>query len=56
VLVLAGALVRVAGPLLVPSSMTILILSAALWSGAYALILWTLAPWLVRARLDGKAG
>jgi uncharacterized protein involved in response to NO len=56
VLVLAGALVRVAGPLFVPSSMTILILSAALWSGAYALILWTLAPWLVTARLDGKAG
>jgi uncharacterized protein involved in response to NO len=54
--VLAGALVRVVAPLVGEASLPVLALAAALWSGAFALILWTLAPWLVAPRLDGKPG
>jgi uncharacterized protein involved in response to NO len=55
-LVLAGALVRVVAPLVGEASLPVLAAAAALWSGAFVLIVWTLAPWLVAPRLDGKAG
>jgi uncharacterized protein involved in response to NO len=55
-LVLAGALVRVAAPFAGESAVAVLAVAALLWSGAFVLILSTLAPWLVAPRLDGKAG
>jgi uncharacterized protein involved in response to NO len=55
-LVLAGALVRVVVPLVGEASLSVLAVAAALWSGAFVLIVWTLAPWLVAPRLDGKPG
>jgi uncharacterized protein involved in response to NO len=55
-LVLAGALVRVVAPLMGQASLTVLAVAAVLWSGAFVLVLWTLAPWLLAPRLDGKAG
>jgi uncharacterized protein involved in response to NO len=55
-LVLAGALVRVVAPLVGEASLPVLAVAAVLWSGAFVLILCTLAPWLVAPRLDGKPG
>lgn len=56
-LVLTAALVRVAGPVVLPQwTMGSIVLSAALWSagfGLYALCYWTV---LTRPRLDGKPG
>jgi uncharacterized protein involved in response to NO len=56
-LVLLGAALRVAAPL-VPGAAGSWWLGAAalLWSAAFMLLLWTLAPWLLSPRLDGKAG
>ncbi len=56
-LVLAAALVRVAGPLIAPGWLLhAVILSAALWCAAFALYALRYWPVLTRARLDGKAG
>ncbi len=56
-LVLAGAAVRVAAPLISGTAVWAGLLAAAvLWSGAFALLLLTLAPWLLAPRLDGKPG
>lgn len=57
VLVLAAALVRVGLPLLWPAQYVhALLCSAALWSAGYALYAVHYGPWLLRPRLDGKAG
>ncbi len=56
-LVLLGALVRVAVPLLAPAfSVSSVLLSALLWSAGFALFAVRYWPVLTRARLDGKAG
>ena len=56
-LVLAGALVRVATPLLPPGAWTsALMLSALSWSAGFALYALTYGPRLCRPRLDGKPG
>jgi uncharacterized protein involved in response to NO len=56
-LVLAAAVVRVAGALLVPDAylMTV-VMAAALWSVAFGLFALRYAPMLVRPRLDGQPG
>jgi uncharacterized protein involved in response to NO len=55
--VLAGALLRVAGPALWPAQYaTWVSASAALWAGGFALYLVHYAPWLARPRLDGRDG
>ncbi len=56
-LILAAAMVRVFGPLIVPSAYSgAIALSAILWSGGYALYAVRYWPVLTRARLDGKPG
>ena len=56
-LVLLGALVRVAVPLLAPAfTVGSVLLSALLWSGGFALYAVRYAPVLMRPRLDGKPG
>jgi uncharacterized protein involved in response to NO len=57
VLVIAGAAFRVAGGLM-PHGTPIgfLVAAALLWAGAFALILATISPWLLRPRIDGKEG
>ena len=56
-LVLLGALVRVAVPLLAPAfTAGSVLLSALLWSGGFALYAVRYAPVLMRPRLDGKPG
>jgi uncharacterized protein involved in response to NO len=56
-LVLGGALVRVALPLLHPQALVAaVLLSAGLWSAGFGLFVWRYAPWLMRPRLDGKPG
>jgi uncharacterized protein involved in response to NO len=56
-LVLLAALVRVAAPLLVPSStVPAVVVSAALWSAGFALFVLRFAPVLIRPRLDGRPG
>ena len=56
-LVLAGAAVRVVMPLVAPMTyFPSLLLSAALWSGGFAIFAVRYWPVLSRARLDGKAG
>lgn len=56
-LVLAGAAVRVVAPLVGGSAASVgLVIAAALWSTAFALLLFTLAPWLLSPRLDGRPG
>jgi uncharacterized protein involved in response to NO len=57
VLILAAAVVRVFGPVIVPSAyMGAIALSAILWSSGYALYAVRYWPVLTRARLDGKPG
>jgi uncharacterized protein involved in response to NO len=57
VLVPAAAIVRVFGPLVVPAAyLPTVELSAALWSGAYALYAIRYWPILTRPRVDGKPG
>jgi uncharacterized protein involved in response to NO len=57
VLVSAGALVRVIGPLLTPNGAAIAwTLSALLWAGAFAAFLAGYARILVEPRVDGKPG
>jgi uncharacterized protein involved in response to NO len=57
VLVLGGAVVRVAVPLVAPALwVEATLVSALLWSGGFALYLLHYGPWLVRARLDGRPG
>lgn len=57
VLILAGALVRVAAGL-VPAALrdAALLTSGACWTAAFVLYLVTYAPYLVRARIDGREG
>ena len=56
-LVLLAALVRVGVPLLAPSlTIPAVLVSAALWSGGFALYAVRYLPVLTRARLDGKPG
>jgi len=56
-LVLIGALVRVAVPLLAPAlTQASVLLSAALWSAGFALFALRYWPVLTRPRLDGKPG
>ena len=56
-LVLAAALIRVFVPLAAPAqTVNAVLLSAALWSGSFALYAVTYWPVLTRARLDGKPG
>jgi uncharacterized protein involved in response to NO len=54
---LMAALVRVFLPLLAPQLlMPSVLISAALWSLAFALYLWRYTPILLRARVDGQPG
>jgi uncharacterized protein involved in response to NO len=56
-LVSLSALVRVAGPLVWPSqSAAALVLAGLLWTAAFALYLFSYAPILASARVDGKPG
>lgn len=56
-LVLIGALVRVAVPLLVPAfTVGSVLLSSLLWSAGFALYALRYGPALLRPRLDGKPG
>jgi uncharacterized protein involved in response to NO len=56
-MVLGAALVRVAGPLLLPAwSVDAVLLSAVLWSAGFGLYALRYAPVLTRPRLDGKPG
>lgn len=56
-LVLAAAVVRVFGPLVVPAAyLPAVVVSGFLWSGAYALYAVRYWPVLTRPRLDGKPG
>lgn len=56
-LVLAGAALRVAAPLLPGHAFQPTLLAAALaWSAAFALLFVTLLPWLTAPRVDGRAG
>ena len=56
-LVFCAALVRVGGGILLPGVyMATVIVSGALWSGAFALFTISYWPILTRARLDGKPG
>ena len=56
-LVLAAALARVAGPLAWPSAyVATVVVSGACWSVAFLLYAFSYAPWLLRARPDGKPG
>ncbi len=56
-LVLSGALVRVAVPLLAPAyTVGSVLLSSLLWSAGFALYALRYGPMLLRPRLDGKPG
>ncbi|MCB1996916.1 MAG: NnrS family protein [Burkholderiaceae bacterium] len=56
-LVAVAAIARVLLPLVVPAHAADgLVVAAAAWAAAFALYLWTFAPWLLRSRLDGKDG
>jgi uncharacterized protein involved in response to NO len=56
--ILAAALVRVGGPLVLPASSYLgtVQASAALWSAGFALYAVRYAPYLLRARPDGQPG
>jgi uncharacterized protein involved in response to NO len=57
VLVSAGALLRVLGPVVLPAQgLPLLIASGLLWSAAFALFTVVYAPMLTRPRIDGKPG
>ncbi|MCC9597199.1 MULTISPECIES: NnrS family protein [unclassified Rubrivivax] len=56
-LVLAGGLVRVLGPLLLPALMQAeIVVSGACWAVAFAIFAWRYAPSLWRVRADGQPG
>jgi uncharacterized protein involved in response to NO len=56
-LVTAGALLRTAGPLLLPGlGLSVVIASGVLWSAAFALYLGVYWPILTRPRIDGAPG
>jgi uncharacterized protein involved in response to NO len=56
-LVLAGAVVRVAVPLLAPSATVAAVVAGGLlWSAGFGLYALRYGPWLVRARIDGQPG
>jgi uncharacterized protein involved in response to NO len=57
VLVSAGALLRVLGPVVLPAQgLPVLVASGLLWSAAFALFAVLYAPILTRPRVDGKPG
>jgi uncharacterized protein involved in response to NO len=57
VLVMLAAAVRVLLPLALPTWLpTVLVLSAAGWSVAFAIYLFIYTPWLLKTRFDGKDG
>ena len=52
-----GALLRIAGPLLWPAhALSLLLLSALFWSGAFAVYAIVYAPILTSPRVDGLPG
>lgn len=56
-LVMLAAGLRVLAPLLAPGWYSALVVvAAALWSGAFLVYLWVFTPWLMQTRLDGKDG
>ena len=56
-LVMAAAALRVLVPLAAPQWLVHALVGAALaWCAAFAIYLFVFAPWLVKARLDGKDG
>jgi uncharacterized protein involved in response to NO len=56
-LVLSGAVVRVALPLLAPSATVAAVVAGGLlWSAGFGLYALRYGPWLVRARIDGQPG
>jgi uncharacterized protein involved in response to NO len=56
-LVLGGAALRVAAPLLPgPAHLATLLAAALAWSVAFGLLFVTLVPWLTATRVDGRAG
>jgi len=56
-LVLAGAVLRVGAPLVLPSTSVVAVVAAGLlWSAGFALYAWRYGPWLCRARADGRPG
>ena len=55
VLVALAAVLRVAGPMVLPPAWA-WSAAAAAWSAAFALYLWVFTPWLTRTRIDGKDG
>ena len=57
VLLSAGVVMRVLVPLLMPRFyLESALISALLWTAAFALYVWQFAPWLLSSRVDGKAG
>jgi uncharacterized protein involved in response to NO len=56
-LLLASALTRVLGPVVLPSSPApVLIVSGGFWIGAFAIFLWVYSPMLLAPRVDGRPG
>ena len=56
-LVLAGGVVRVLGPLLLPALMQAeIVVSGACWAAAFTVYAWRYAPSLWRVRADGQPG
>lgn len=57
ILMLFAVVLRVIFPLLLPHQYQLWIaVSQFFWMGAFGLFLWTYAPMLVKARIDGRAG
>lgn len=57
VLVMSAAVLRVVLPLVAPQAFVLwLALAAMAWSAAFGIYAWIYTPWLLRARVDGKAG
>jgi uncharacterized protein involved in response to NO len=55
-MVAAGALLRVAVPIVAPAGLTLLLVAGVLWAGAFALFTATYWPILTRPRVDGLPG
>jgi uncharacterized protein involved in response to NO len=55
-MVAAGALLRVAAPIVAPAGLPLLLLAGVLWAGAFVLFTATYWPILTRPRVDGLPG
>lgn len=56
-LVMLAAVLRVLLPIAAPQAFVLwLVLAAVAWSAAFGIYAWIYTPWLLRARVDGKAG